>query len=1217
MAARLIAAVVFDHFLTHRIVTLSDFDDEKLVDADGQLLDATHPAMAEGIDWYFRIARRHQVLWFEFDLPGDAPLVLHSLAPDGSDDTFSQPSVDLSKAMDATMAQWLSTSRLPAVPALPTFSLDDLVDAARRLTAIREAIVAAPTHMQGAWLTTRGPLEVASLRVLAGLLPSAAVAIDRQILQYVPNHAVARRNLYIVDVTQGGDRRAILNVIADAPMYAKPRISLWGDEFGVDEFGQKAAVFHQGVAASLAPSNPYACHNYSVVLAEQQRREESYRWADRATVAMPEFGVAQLDCVRRLRQLGRPAQAFAEAQYRCRELIERTAAPSPGAEHDVAHHARLLLAFTYFDIGRQVEALELADNAIKGIAAEPALQRSFEWATKRVQHWRTDAGVLARAYAWDAYYRGDPGRAAQAMFRPRVSDTDDAAMLISSLIALGREDQACLASHHFHGSDGSLLGDGRGRLAASRAFIIAGDLAEAIEQIQIVQLRRSSSRFEAEINRLLRLASCRSATEWERVIARRMDQGAVTLARRAARDLADFVPRMDANVVEKALGARTRFAVDPAWIKEFLAAVPNLTNADGIEGIELRLRMPTDTSLKAADALAQEWWNILVPPAKDRDAHAAGALAALGIAVANYLALASGPANLLSGAYRHIATEALQLVRRSRYQLDARGIRALLQLMERLSASAEWLFDTWLLRIERCFDLEAEQGAYVDTLTIGMPTVRRMLRGDERAGWELRMAMQLGSDPSNYPAATTLFERAARAIEGGTAYAAWSKCALQAAPAADHIDVHWTAALANPSDVAEPWIAVGMALLDIGRGAEAIEPCARGVAALAPTHANRNAMLARLEASWDAANMDLPFELDEAAARGAELLLESEIERAIPTLQWVVARDPEDAAHQQRLAFAYCQAGRARRALQALGPQRQDAPNVVARMLLDCGRTNESFAVMRLAARRFRSTEAWITYAQLALMLGQDTVAADACRQAIATGARGDQTLLAVYAAALARSGEFTAAELEARRLMTLASSDQIRQLAAVALARSLAGQGRYNDATTFVTQARGLPLSGDWATDLIESVNAIESQKPIAARANPEGTAARQAFARLEHSEFAELATGLGSSDWGVFRATLAAFEYRGVDGVAVVPNKALDAAIVALARSEGSISLDAALLRMAALRIRENAFIQIDPPPPLGTAMAPAQFEQWYAERFREPRSQRASRQMAKVEK
>ncbi|HPH65922.1 MAG TPA: hypothetical protein PLF40_09265, partial [Kofleriaceae bacterium] len=63
--------------------------------------------------------------------------------------------------------------------------------------------------------------------------------------------------------------------------------------------------------------------------------------------------------------------------------------------------------------------------------------------------------------------------------------------------------------------------------------------------------------------------------------------------------------------------------------------------------------------------------------------------------------------------------------------------------------------------------------------------------------------------------------------------------------------------------------------------------------------------------------------------------------------------------------------------------------------------------------------------------------------------------------------------------------------------------------------------------------------------------------------------------------------------------------AAIVALARSEGSTSLDATLLRMAALRIRENAFIQIDPPPPLGVAMDPAQFEKSYTERFREPRS------------
>ena len=70
------------------------------------------------------------------------------------------------------------------------------------------------------------------------------------------------------------------------------------------------------------------------------------------------------------------------------------------------------------------------------------------------------------------------------------------------------------------------------------------------------------------------------------------------------------------------------------------------------------------------------------------------------------------------------------------------------------------------------------------------------------------------------------------------------------------------------------------------------------------------------------------------------------------------------------------------------------------------------------------------------------------------------------------------------------------------------------------------------------------------------------------------------------------------------MVPSKALDAAIVALARSEGSLNIDLTLVRISALRIRENAFIQIEPPPPLGTAIEPTQFEQWYAERLRPPR-------------
>ena len=83
--------------------------------------------------------------------------------------------------------------------------------------------------------------------------------------------------------------------------------------------------------------------------------------------------------------------------------------------------------------------------------------------------------------------------------------------------------------------------------------------------------------------------------------------------------------------------------------------------------------------MRAADTLAQEWWTALVPPARDRDAHAAGAMLALGVALANYFVAASGPPSPIAGAYRHIATEALHLVRRSRYQIDTSAIQGLLR----------------------------------------------------------------------------------------------------------------------------------------------------------------------------------------------------------------------------------------------------------------------------------------------------------------------------------------------------------------------------------------------------------------------------------------------------------------------------------------------------------------------------------------------------------
>src|SRR5262249_40439336 len=198
---------------------------------------------------------------------------------------------------------------------------------------------------------------------------------------------------------------------------------------------------------------------------------------------------------------------------------------------------------------------------------------------------------------------------------------------------------------------------------------------------------------------------------------------------------------------------------------------------------------------------------------------------------------ASGPPSPIAGAYRHIATEALHLVRRSRYQIDGVAIQALLRMIDWLGDAPDWLLDTWLLRVERALDLEAEHGAYLEGMIAGMPNIARFLRGDERIGWELRLASDLASDPSPY-------EPAARLV-------AWSAAAASAPPA-DQLDVQWSAALGNPG-AADPWLRLGHALLSAGRRVDGLAAACRAMAATAAD--DRPRALAALAPVWRSAGI--------------------------------------------------------------------------------------------------------------------------------------------------------------------------------------------------------------------------------------------------------------------------------------------------------------------------------------------------------------------------
>ncbi|HEY0194639.1 MAG TPA: hypothetical protein VGC42_26185, partial [Kofleriaceae bacterium] len=871
--------------------------------------DIHHPQVEDSIDWFFRVSRRHEVLWLELDLTGATPITLRARRPAAPPDAWTaHGALALSHQLDHCLSQWLRARRLPPVEPLAIFDHADLRAAAERL------ILADDLLHQGRELgivprsLTQPPpiLPVPFLRVLSELSRDDARTLDPIILKLDPRHAVARRNRYVTGLVDGDvARRDILPLIAEAPMYAKPHLSIWGEPFAADRPLENMGVRHQGIAVSLMPANPYACHNYSLQLAEDDRREESYRWADRATVVAPQLGAAHLDCVRRLRQLGRPGQAFAEAQYRCRELLDRADAGKLAAgDWQAPHHAQLLVAFCHLDVGRLAEAIELGDAVLEDLPDDPAVQDMFAWAKKRIAHWKADPRLLARAYAADGHHRGDAGRALCGLMRGRITDDDDAMMLIEALCTLGRPEQAELATWQCAGLPGPVagttaLGDGKARLAAARALILTGRLDEAVDHIQIVQLRRGQSRLEAELNRLWRLAVIRPVAEWHAVLERRRARGATTLAAMLARDLADFVPGIDPALARRALGAEVALAIDPLWIAELIGALPAAQASSA--RLVARLARPADASLAAADALAADWWTVLVPAAADRDAHAAGAMLALGLSLAHYLVAASGPPTPIAGAYRHIATEALHLVRRARYQIDAPAIVAVLRMIDGLGDAPEWLLDTWLLRVERALDLEAEHGAYLDGLIAGLPNVSKLLRGDERIGWELRLAHDLARDPSQYEAASLLFARSARAVEAGGAMRAWSAAAMAAA-SPGQLDVHWRAALANPTGVSGPWLRLAHALFDAGHDADGFAAACHGIAAA--TDAQRPRVLADLAPVWPEHNRSTPFDGAAAYERGLAAAAAGQLAEAVPLLTWAAATEPGNARRAHGLAIA-------------------------------------------------------------------------------------------------------------------------------------------------------------------------------------------------------------------------------------------------------------------------------------------------------------------------
>ena len=1165
LAAKVVQAMTFDHLARHRIVAIDDFNDHKLTDADHHLLDIRHPHIETTIDWQFRANRRDEVTWFDIsaDPHVPTPAVLMCRRPDGSSTEFSATATDpLHAQMDACIDQWLRARRLPPAPApMATFFASDIATAIHQLD---KALVAEHEGDGVIPVYLRMPpprLGAAFYLVLQDLCHSIAPAdLDREILELDPDNLIARLNTYHHNVRDGGSRDfdTLFALMDEAPMWYKPHLAVHGDAFADDGSAESITTRHQSRAVTLTPSNPWANRAYALELGRAARTEEALRWAERSTRVDPAFWQGHIENVRLARRCGRAAEALAVALKRCTYVIDmyrQGHAVDDGSAQAVT--AGMQLAFAHEDIGDLAEAAAIGATTI-----DDAASSAPGWAVDRVGAWRDEPDALCNAFARDGYHRGEPGRVIEGFGFGGLDKSTDVAMLIESLIAVGREDIALLAFAHYR--DGRLHSP-RARLAGAKAHILGGDLVEAMEQIQTCELRFSQSRMDSEINRLLRLGACRPIRHWEQVIQRYRTLGAPSLARMAARDIADFVPAAtDSQIVAAALGDTRSIAIEPTWLAGLQRSVAEALDTaalDAVLALPTQTTQTTQTTRKEADLLVAGWFDAMPSRREAPDAFAAGAIYALGRALTSYLALSAGAPSVLAGAYRHIATDALELVRAHRSRLQRDWVRGLFEALEHMTFADDGTFDRWVLRVERALAFHAHAGSYASQITTGLPRTADSLRGDERVAFELHLAFDLAADGAAHDPARVLFERSQRATESGAAAVQWSAIADATLPPDEALDVHWIAALCNPDNHAGPWLNLAKGLFERGAGIDAVRSLVRAFVPADPGW--RQAQIDAMRTVWASANIEVPVDPLAALERGAELL-ESDPVNARRCFRWCAAADPSLEDAREELAEVTARTGRAAPTIRVFSAMdRASGPLRAARALLTAGHPTAALSAYRYASIYFATAAHWREYADVACRAGDWRTGADAFDELIVQhpGA-ADDALLAAFAAALANTGQWARCELVAEQLIALGATERAGEVTKMLPARQ-------PDENSTSAPTSGYPLE----TRAFDALRASDADKV-------------QALAREGDS-------------WVLFRAAMAASEMRLGPDAPAVSSTALAAADHVLERSAGATNADAALAHIRALRVIENAHICVDPPPPLGPRLTREQFSAELARR------------------
>ncbi|HSS02062.1 MAG TPA: hypothetical protein VLM79_33615, partial [Kofleriaceae bacterium] len=755
----------------HPGLAVFDAESTPLVSQDGHFTpDHARPGATPG-DSFYGPTRRDELVWLELGLPRVGAVRLHALGRDGAHETFDALGKNLGEQIHDTLERWLAARGLGPLPRrfeaveaadvlaavrvfAPVLSEQarayvQLEDLARAMTVDIGATAAgldsgdetrdgAAGTPPGTPVTGRRLGRTLAARLGVGLkapalrLLSLALREDLTdlILAADPEQPQALFERFRASIARGRDYALLRRILACAPCWARPYAELVDDDSiepgspNQAPPSQLETVAGAGIAALCRPGELDVIDTAADRLDDNGRIDEGIRLLERAAL-LHGSSAAHIALVTLHRETGRQGAWLAQAQ---RSGYLHGCPMDPGLPwYPDQIQIDLLVADALLQVGRLDEAIALRANRLEG--REAAWPRH----TRILTAWRKDPRYVARCYAREGALRGDPGRAAEGYGRIEPDDAVDVAIFLDALVAMGREDEVALAWSQF--GLGKELARPVARLAAARCLLAAGEWRRGAEEMWRVELTEPGRDDQVALARCGRLLACAPLDVLDAALAERLAIGAHGLARRMARDVADFVPdAAKSSIVMRALGKPTVIDFDPAWLAGFPAET---RSRKSIHALFSELGAAGDRAqpaLARADRLVDRWLEVVFTEAAEDDAAALAQAAAYAAAQAlgRYITATTVAPSPLAGGYRTVAAEALALVWRHRGALGDREARGLLGVLDPLLRRVDrWVGGLWLGAVERSCAIDERAGGDVAGFAGEHATVAARLLGPE------------------------------------------------------------------------------------------------------------------------------------------------------------------------------------------------------------------------------------------------------------------------------------------------------------------------------------------------------------------------------------------------------------------------------------------------------------------------------------------------------